>query len=112
VVLLVARFGCRVLVPYQRGLLDKVAKGVVVTFGADITQVQPGIVGGPPWVSPNPLLTAGDRSTAAVASQVLNVYLRAVSLELKTKEQEKLTERLEELEEALGQQNRGRWYGA
>jgi len=36
VVLVGARFGCRVLVPYQRGLLDKVSKGLVVTLGADI----------------------------------------------------------------------------
>jgi hypothetical protein len=39
-----------------------------------------------------------DRSTAAVASQVLNVYLRAVSVELKVREQEELLERVEQLE--------------
>jgi hypothetical protein len=38
---------------------------------------------------------------AAVASQVLNVYLRAVSVELKAREQLELVERLESLEEAL-----------
>jgi hypothetical protein len=50
-----------------------------------------------------------DKSVAAVASQVLNVYLRAVSVELKVKEQAELIERLEALEEAL--QERGGRYG-
>jgi len=52
-----------------------------------------------------------DKGVAAVASQVLNVYLRAVSVELKAKEQLELIERLEALEEALQSQNRGgrRW---
>jgi len=52
-----------------------------------------------------------DKGVAAVASQVLNVYLRAVSVELKAKEQAELIERLEALEEAFGAQNRGgrRW---
>jgi hypothetical protein len=44
-----------------------------------------------------------DRSVGAVASQILNVYLRAVSVELKVREQLELTERLEALEEALEQ---------
>jgi hypothetical protein len=39
-----------------------------------------------------------DKGVAAVASQVLNVYLRAVSVELKAKEQTELIERLEVLE--------------
>jgi hypothetical protein len=49
-----------------------------------------------------------DKGVAAVASQVLNVYLRAVSVELKAREQLELIERLEALEEA---QSRGgnRW---
>jgi len=49
-----------------------------------------------------------DKGVAAVASQVLNVYLRAVSVELKVQEQRELIERLEALEEA---QSRGgnRW---
>src|SRR5215207_1913350 len=51
-----------------------------------------------------------DKGVAAVASQVLNVYLRAVSVELKAKEQLELIERLEMLEEALAQ--RGNRYGA
>jgi hypothetical protein len=42
-----------------------------------------------------------DKSVAAVASQVLNVYLRAVSVELKAREQLELIERLEALEEQL-----------
>jgi len=42
-----------------------------------------------------------DKSVAAVASQVLNVYLRAVSVELKVNEQFELIERLEALEEVL-----------
>ncbi len=42
-----------------------------------------------------------DKGVAAVASQVLNVYLRAVSVELKAREQLELLERLEALEETL-----------
>ncbi len=42
-----------------------------------------------------------DKGVAAVASQVLNVYLRAVSVELKAREQLELIERLEALEEML-----------
>jgi hypothetical protein len=42
-----------------------------------------------------------DKGVAAVASQVLNVYLRAVSVELKVKEPAELIERLEALEEQL-----------
>jgi hypothetical protein len=42
-----------------------------------------------------------DKGVAAVASQVLNVYLRAVSVELKVTEQRELIERLEALEEQL-----------
>ncbi len=53
-----------------------------------------------------------DKGVAAVASQVLNVYLRAVSVELKAREQLELTERLEALEEALERNREGRRYGA
>jgi hypothetical protein len=54
-----------------------------------------------------------DRGVAAVASQVLNVYLRAVSVELKAREQLELIERLEALEEALERKSEGgRRYGA
>jgi hypothetical protein len=49
-----------------------------------------------------------DRGDAAVVSQVLNVLLRAVSVELKVKEQEELLGRVEELEALLeNQQQRG-----
>jgi hypothetical protein len=48
-----------------------------------------------------------DKGVAAVASQVFNVYLRAISVETKLKEQFKVVERLESLEEGL-EQNRGR----
>ena len=52
-----------------------------------------------------------DKAVAAVASQVLNVYLRAISVETKLKEQLELVERLESLEEGLEQNKRGsgRW---
>jgi hypothetical protein len=50
-----------------------------------------------------------DKSVAAVASQVLNVYLRAVSVELKAREQLELIERLETLEAALEQKRDRRW---
>ena len=53
-----------------------------------------------------------DRAVGAVASQILNVYLRAVSVELKAREQLELIERLEALEEALEQQKGDRGYGA
>jgi hypothetical protein len=48
-----------------------------------------------------------DKAVAAVASQVLNVLLRAISVETKLKEQFELVERLESLEEGL-EQSRGR----
>src|SRR5215204_5879374 len=48
-----------------------------------------------------------DKAVGAVASQVLNVYLRAISVETKLKEQFELVERLESLEEGL-EQSRGR----
>src|SRR5215210_8007429 len=47
-----------------------------------------------------------DKGAGAVASQVLNVYLRAVSIELKIKEQQELEERLDELEVLLRQRER------
>ena len=52
-----------------------------------------------------------DKGVAAVASQVLNVYLRAVSVELKAREQLELIERLEALEETLQPEKKGgrRW---
>jgi len=41
-----------------------------------------------------------DRSDAAVVGQLLNTYIRAVSVELKVREQLEILERLEMLEEA------------
>ena len=52
-----------------------------------------------------------DRADAAVISQIWGTYLRAVSVEMKAREQLELVERLEVLEEGLAQ-NRGgssRW---
>jgi len=56
---------------------------------------------------------AVDRSDAAVVGQLLNTYIRAVSVELKAREQLELIERLEALEEGL-ERTRGtpRGYGA
>ncbi|MDQ3911272.1 MAG: hypothetical protein M3305_05785 [Actinomycetota bacterium] len=51
-----------------------------------------------------------ERATGAVVSQILNVYLRAVSVELDVEERRELVERLETLESVLGQR-KGR-YGA
>jgi hypothetical protein len=54
-----------------------------------------------------------DRSVAGTASQILNVYLRAVDLELKAREQQELEARLEEIEAALEGQSPadGGWQG-
>jgi hypothetical protein len=52
-----------------------------------------------------------ERAVAAVANQVLNVFLRAVSVELKVREQQEITERLEELETLLEQRKQERRYG-
>ena len=48
-----------------------------------------------------------DKGVAAVASQVLNVYLRAVSVELKAREQLELEARIEALEQP--QEGGNRW---
>ena len=58
-----------------------------------------------------------DRADAAVISQIWGTYLRAVSVELKVREQLELIERLEHLEEGLqanAAHNNGgnRWRGA
>jgi hypothetical protein len=53
-----------------------------------------------------------EKGVAAVASQVLNVYLRAGSVELKAREQQEFIERLETLEERLGRDGGGRRWGA
>jgi hypothetical protein len=52
-----------------------------------------------------------DKDTGAVASQVLNVYLRAVSVELKVKEVTELEARLEQLEQAQAPRGRGSQWG-
>jgi hypothetical protein len=52
-----------------------------------------------------------DKGVAAVASQVLSVYLRAVSVELKVREAEDLERRMEEIE-ALLAARKGRQWGA
>jgi hypothetical protein len=53
-----------------------------------------------------------EKGVAAVASQILNVYLRAVSVELSVREQLELVERLEALEGAAEQEKGGRRWGA
>jgi hypothetical protein len=53
-----------------------------------------------------------DRADAAVISQIWGCYLRAVSVELKAREQLELVERLEALEEGLEQRKGERRYGA
>ncbi len=53
-----------------------------------------------------------DKGAAAVAGQLLNTYIRAVSVELKVREQLELIERLEALEEALERNREQRGYGA
>jgi|SRR5215208_2967920 len=53
-----------------------------------------------------------NRADAAVVSQIFNVHLRTVSVELKAREQEELVGRLEELEEALERRREVRRYGA
>jgi hypothetical protein len=53
-----------------------------------------------------------DKGVAAVASQILNVYLRAISTELAVREQLELLERLEALEGAAEQQKGGKRWGA
>ena len=53
-----------------------------------------------------------DRADAAVASQVYNVLLRAIGMELKVKELEEMEARLEEMEKALERQGEGAGYGS
>ena len=51
-----------------------------------------------------------DKGAAAVAGQLLNTYIRAVSVELKAREQLELIERLEALEAALeSRKGENRW---
>ncbi len=53
-----------------------------------------------------------ERADAAVAGPLLNVLLRAVSVELKVKELTELEERLEALEQVQEQKGGGRRWGA
>jgi hypothetical protein len=53
-----------------------------------------------------------DRADAAVISQIWGTYLRAVSVELKAREQREITERLEALEEDLGHKGGNSRWGA
>ncbi len=53
-----------------------------------------------------------DRGDAAVVGQLLNTVIRAVSVELKAREQLELVERLEALEAALETRKEGRRWGA
>jgi hypothetical protein len=50
-----------------------------------------------------------DKGVAAVASQILNVYLRSIELERKIRETEELEERIRRLEE--GKTGGSRWGG-
>ncbi|MDP9474515.1 MAG: hypothetical protein M3R38_02245 [Actinomycetota bacterium] len=50
-----------------------------------------------------------DRGDAAVVSQILNTYIRAVGVELRVREQQDLVERLEALERATAQKEGKRW---
>ena len=52
-----------------------------------------------------------DRSNVAVATQVLNVYLRTIEIERKMRETEDIARRLEELEAAVQQSEGGYGYG-
>ena len=52
-----------------------------------------------------------DKGNAAVAAQIMNVYLRTIETERKLRETEDLVRRLEELEGALALQNESGSYG-
>ena len=53
-----------------------------------------------------------DRADAAVITQIWGTYLRAVSVELKAREQLEITRRLEQLEEDLGHKGGSSRWGA
>jgi len=48
-----------------------------------------------------------NRADAAVASQILNILLRAITTELQVREQQEVLERLEALEGDLDRENTG-----
>jgi hypothetical protein len=50
-----------------------------------------------------------DKGVAAVASQVLNVYLRAVSMEMKLREVEELERRMDEIEAMFAARKERPW---
>ena len=50
-----------------------------------------------------------DKGVAAVASQVLNVYLRAVSMEMKLREVEELERRMDEIEAMIAARKERPW---
>jgi hypothetical protein len=50
-----------------------------------------------------------DKGAAAVAGQLLNTVIRAIGMEMKVREVEGLTARLESLEEALQHRGGSRW---
>jgi hypothetical protein len=52
-----------------------------------------------------------EKGVGAVVSQVLNVYLSAVRVELKVREVEELAARMDEIEERLERQGQGRRWG-
>ncbi len=49
-----------------------------------------------------------EKGVAAVVAQVLNTYIRAVSVELRIREQTEIIERVEELESLLGERKEHR----
>ena len=53
-----------------------------------------------------------DRADAAIITQIWGTYLRAVSVELKAREQLEITRRLEQLEEDLGHKGGSSRWGA
>ncbi len=57
------------------------------------------------------LLGNVDKGKAAIVSQVLNTYIRAVSVELRAVEQLELIERLEQLEAEIETKRRSRAWG-
>ena len=82
------------------------AKGGKGKAGRELTQVKQRLS----KLADDVLEGKTERGVAAVASQVLNVYLRAVSVELKVKEVMELEERLEELERtAVQRKGDNRW---
>ncbi len=53
-----------------------------------------------------------DRGAAAVAGQLFNAVIRAIGMEMKVREVEELSARLETLEESLDSKRKGRTWGA